>query len=219
MTRATATDENTTLLIYGGSFDPPHRAHIDLPLAAGRAVGAEVMFVPAGSPPHKPGSSITPAEHRLAMLRLALAGRAGCSISTIELDRPGPSYTVDTLVCLRRQLPPRTKLRLLIGSDMALCFHQWRDPHRIIQIAEPLVMLRPPVADAGSLLDQLPADFGPDDKRRWVDRIVPVPWMDVSSSDLRNRLARGDYDHPAVRSNLDRSVIDYIRRHRLYTSV
>lgn len=206
------------LLIYGGSFDPPHRAHIDLPLAAARALGARLLFVPAGSPPHKSGRPITPAAHRLAMLKLALADHPECGISTIELDRAGPSYTVDTLSELRRTTPPGTALRLLIGADMAAIFYQWREPRRIIELAEPAVMMRRPI-DAAGLLEKLPRDLPESERRAWLNRIIEIPLIDAASTDLRGELEQGRYDSPGVRENLPPRVLEYICENGLYRAV
>lgn len=197
-----------SLLVYGGSFDPPHRGHVELPFAACKAAGADgVLYVPAGQPPHKPDRPITPAHHRLAMLKLALGHRPDAAISRYELDNPGPSYTVKTLEHLRDTLGARVRLRLLIGADMAACFGQWKQPEKIIELAEPLVMLREPYTEP-----ELMAKLGPS----WSGRFVPVPRVDVSSTELRVHLAgRMDFA-PAVVEHVHPDVARYIRQHRLY---
>lgn len=196
--------------MYGGTFDPPHRAHVALPAIVAEKVGAAgVIYVPARRPPHKPADNRTPAEHRLAMLQRALAGQPHARVDTCELDRVGPSYTVDTLRDLRRRHGEAAELRLLIGADMALIFDEWREPEAIERLAEPIVMLRPP-HDRDALLDALP----PATRPRWATRIVPVPLIDVSSSAIRRAAAEGRLDQ--VAGDLPPGVADYIREHHLY---
>lgn len=198
------------VLVYGGTFDPPHRAHVLLPAEARAAVEAEgVIYVPAGRPPHKAPSD-TPGHHRLAMLKLALAERSDACISELELNRPGRSYTVRTLEALREQIGPGVTMRLLIGADMALIFGQWHRAERVEELAEPVVMLRPPY-DREALLESLPAD----QRDRWARRIVPVSAMDIASTDLREKLHAGRIDD-SVRAALPTAVLNYIQNHGLY---
>ncbi|MHB1157700.1 MAG: nicotinate (nicotinamide) nucleotide adenylyltransferase [Phycisphaerales bacterium] len=201
------------LIVYGGSFDPPHRAHVALPFEAAKQVGAAgVVYMPAGQPPHKQGRAITPAHHRLHMLRLALGGREDATICTWEMDRPPgqPNYTVDTLEHLRRELGEDVEMRLLIGADMALIFEQWREPGRIERLAEPLVMLRPP-EDADGLLSH----FSAESRERWRGRIVVTSQLDISSTDLRHRLSHGLPLEPP--DALEPGVLAYIREQGLYS--
>jgi nicotinate-nucleotide adenylyltransferase len=207
-----------TLLIYGGAFDPPHRGHVELPPRAAEQIHAHgVLYVPTGEPPHK-SPTAAPAEHRLAMLRLALGDRSDCAISTWEIEHAGPSYTVRTLEHLRQELPG-VELRLLIGADMAASFYgKWKDPRRIIELAEPVVMLRPPYGDPEAMLTALPDDLPEPERRAWRDRLVTLPTIEAASTDLRRALAAGRYDDPAVRERLPSAVLDYIRQHRLSES-
>ena len=96
--------------VFGGTFDPIHLAHLAVAESARDSLGLErVLFIPAGVPPHKPGQAITPAVDRLAMVEAAIAGNPAFAASRIELDRPGPSYTVDTLDVARRTSDPRPR--------------------------------------------------------------------------------------------------------------
>ncbi len=206
------------VILCGGVFDPPHRAHTGLPaLARDAAVpGAWLVFVPASRSPFKSAPLATDAD-RLAMLKLSLAPLPRSAIWTDELDRarPGePSYWIETLARARRALGPGVELRFLIGADQALGFHRWREPRRILELAEPLVMLRSPAEHANALADGLrSAHFWSDHEiDRWLDRIVPVPIFEVSGTAIRARLAAGEREIP----ELDPSVLDYIRRGRLY---
>lgn len=203
------------LVVFGGSFDPPHRAHVELPFHVAGALQADgVLFIPAGLPPHK-ARQVPPAEHRIAMLELALGDRPDAAIWRGEIDRPGPSYTVDTLAQLRRELGDGVDLRLLIGADMAAIFYQWREPGRILELAEPVVVMRPPV-DPDMLLRTLPDDLADADRQAWAKRIVPAPLLDVDSTRLRAALAGGRFDDALVRDMIPPAVLEYIRRHRLY---
>jgi len=122
-----------TVLLFGGSFDPPHRAHTALPRIVAERIGADVVaYLPAGRAPHKLDREQTDPRHRLAMLRLALQDEPGTIVLTDEIDRaPGePSYTVDTLERLHGRVSPGTTLRLLFGGDQLHIFDTWRQPER-----------------------------------------------------------------------------------------
>jgi nicotinate-nucleotide adenylyltransferase len=200
------------IILFGGSFDPPHVAHVALPMAVREAVGAElVAYVPAAKAPHKLDKVQTDPLHRLAMLRLALGGVDHAAVVTDELDRAAdglPSYTVDTLEALRMRLGPGVRMRLLIGADQVRIFDKWREPGRVIELAEPLVMVRPPDT-RGSLLGALADDRA---REQWAPRLVDVPAMDVSSTDIRGRVARGG----SIKGMVCPAVERYIREHGLY---
>lgn len=176
-----------------------------------RHVGADgVLYVPAAHPPHKMAGPVVQGRHRLAMLRLALGERDDAAISTFELDTPGTpgkGYTVDTLEHLRRELPG-VELRLLIGADMAAMFDQWHQPDRLIELAEPLVMMRAPY-DPHALAAKLGDE-------RWAGRVVPVEPIDISSTEIRAAIREGRWDAPVVTDNLHPAVLRYIREHGLY---
>lgn len=199
------------LLIFGGSFDPPHRAHIELPGRVRETLGADtVVYIPAGRAPHKLDREQAEPAHRLAMTHLAVADDPHAVVLPIEIERnPGePSYTVHTLETLRTMLDPDAVMRLLIGVDQMLIFDQWYQADRIIELAEPVVMLRPPET-ADSALAALPPDA---DHEAWQARLVDVPLIDLSSSDLRRRVARGQ----SIVGDVPDTVADYIARHGLY---
>jgi nicotinate-nucleotide adenylyltransferase len=201
------------ILLFGGSFDPPHRAHVELPQQAGRAIGAGLIaYIPAGRAPHKLDKEQTDSRHRLAMLRLALQDKPGpipTAVLTDEIDRgpDNPSYTVDTLSAIRERLGPDVELRLLIGADQLRIFDQWREPERIVALAEPVVMVRPPDTRA-TLLNALPTD----QREAWRDRLVEVDAIDLSSTNIRERLATGQ----SVDDLIAPSVAAYARQHILY---
>ncbi|MHC4220696.1 MAG: nicotinate (nicotinamide) nucleotide adenylyltransferase [Planctomycetota bacterium] len=200
------------LLIFGGTFDPPHVAHTALPPLVARRLGcARILYVPAALNPLKTGLVAAPAEHRLAMLRLALDRVPDAEISRLELDRPGPSYTVDTLEALHAQVEPGTELHLLIGSDQALTFEKWKRWQRILELATPVVMVRPPL-DEESYRRRLQETYSAEQARRWLDWTAAVPYMDIDATGLRQRLAEGS----DVRGMLPPAVLAYIRENGLY---
>jgi len=213
------------LILFGGSFDPPHEAHVSLPLAAMRKVNADlVIFIPSGVSPFKCHAYQTPAHHRLNMLRLALHDIPQVHILTDEIQRfihtplslkpdapiTNPTYTVDTLEALHKQLNGHIQLRLLLGTDHLQTFHQWRNPQRIIELAEPLVMVRPPDTHTSALL-ALPSQ---EDRQQWATRLVVVPRVDVSSTHIRQLVAQ----HKSIRGLVAPCVEAYIMQHRLYES-
>jgi nicotinate-nucleotide adenylyltransferase len=206
-------DDDRLLLVYGGTFDPPHVAHVRQPDRVRRALGADaVVYVPAAISPHKLETPPTPAVHRLAMLRLAVGARPWARVWTDELDRAEadpqtPSYTVDTLERLRRLAPDAARLRLLIGADQLRAFDRWHRAERIVELAEPVVMVRPPDTSA-AVLEALPADR----RGAWRERLVAIEPMDVSSTAIRAGLRDGDLPSGL----LDPAVRRYLDEHRLY---
>jgi nicotinate-nucleotide adenylyltransferase len=199
-------------IVFGGSFDPPHRAHVEWPRRAAKAIGAErVLYVPARINPLKQQTPPASPEDRLAMLRLALADDPRSEIRTLELDRDGPSFTIDTLRSLAeeaRAAEPPAELVLLVGADAALGFPKWRDPSAIASLAEVAVMLRPPF-DEGSFRSasaQAWRDAGlePALEPRWV--------LDLGADLASSTAARRD----AADDHLPAAVAAYIREHRLY---
>jgi len=201
-----------SLIVFGGSFDPPHRAHIQLPLMARDRLDFEaVAFIPAAISPFKRDAPPAPAEHRLRMLELALADEPSAIILTDELDRSDnetPSYTIDTLEHLRDRLPRDATMRLLIGTDQLKRFDRWYRWRDIVSIAEPLVMIRPPHAHQ-SLSDYLPEGFG---VAEWRGRFVELPIRDISGTEIRERIQAGQpIDHL-----VPRAVAEYIEANGLY---
>jgi nicotinate-nucleotide adenylyltransferase len=198
--------------IFGGTFDPVHLGHLILAENC-REQGRldQVWFVPAAAPPHKLDRPITSFERRVEMLRLAVAGNPAFQISELERDRPGPSFTVDTLTELRRQHPDHDFF-LLIGSDTLADLPLWREPAHIVDLAELLVWLRPgyPSLTAG----QLQATLRLPETSRVQLQVVEGPLINISSSDLRRRAATGR----TLRYQVPRAVEVYVETHRLYAT-
>lgn len=223
------------VIIVGGTFDPPHRAHLDLPLAvrSGWCRGAGVdesrtwlVYVPAARSPHKPAGPIASDAQRVAMLTAALVGGARTLIWTDEIDRApntGESFSVVTAQRARTTLDARpsgsaTVLRWLIGADQAAAFHRWREPRRLISLAEPIVMLRGVKASAADLDAQLAATgvWSSDELAAWSARVVAAPRLDHSATVIRAALAAPTLDRAALARALGHQVLAYITREGLY---
>jgi len=167
-----------------------------------------VIFVPAGDPWRKAGEEVTPAEHRLAMVRLMVAGDPYFEVSTMEVERPGPSYTVDTLETLRRQHGPGLELYFIVGEDALHDLPRWKDPSRILSLARLAVAPRPhgsevAEADLDAAVPGLSERITP----------LPMPTIDISSTALRERARAG----LSLRYLVPLAVEEYVRRYGLYT--
>lgn len=206
------TDRIERILIYGGTFDPPHLAHTKLPpLVCDQLDCDRILYVPARLNPLKRDDPPADNAHRLAMLTIALADVPNAEICTLELERDGPSYTIDTLKQLRDRYGPGVKFVLMIGADQALEFHQWKSWQQILELAEPAVVLRQPW-DEQSFAAELRQRYGEEEARQWLSRVVRTPMIEVSSTDVRRALAaRGRLD-----GKVGAEVHDYIERHGLY---
>lgn len=187
--------------VLGGTFDPPHLAHLVLAESARESLDLDqVWFIPAGRPPHKPVQRLSPAKVRMALLRRALGGIPGFRALSIEIDRRGPSYTVDTLEQLHRRYPT-VEWWLLVGTDMLRDLPNWRRPRRVLELAGIAAMARP-----GS-----PPGW-PAKLPRVRYRRVDAPRLDISSTELRERVARG----ASIRFLVPEAVEHYIQRQHLY---
>jgi len=192
--------------VLGGTFDPPHLGHLILAETAASALGLErVLFVPAGEPPHKQGQRISPAADRLAMLERALAGNARFDISRVDLDRPGPHFTVDMLALLGKA-HPGAALYFILGGDSLADLLTWRDPVGVIEAARLAVMRRPGAAlDLDVLAQRIPGAGARLD-------VVDAPMIGISGSALRKQIGQGR----SVRYQIPDAVLEYIQAHGLY---
>ena len=194
--------------IYGGTFDPIHIGHLVLAEQCREQCHLdEVWFVPAAEPPHKRESVISPARARCDMIEFAISGHSQFRLSTLEVDRPGPSFTVTTLEQLHAADPTR-ELFLLIGADSLRDLPQWRDPQRILELATIVAVNRghQPMPDRSSVDDRL----GPAVRSRLL--FAEMPTIDVSASNLRQRVAAGQ----SIRYLVPRAVEAYIHQHNLF---
>lgn len=187
--------------MFGGTFNPPHVAHlIGAQFAVEQLALDRLLFIPANIPPHKEDHEIVEPEHRLAMTRLAIAGNPAFELSDVEIARDGKSYTIDTIRALLNSHNP-SELFLLIGLDMLAIFDTWKDSEAILEEATVAVMLRP-----GNTIDEIPAEL-----RNRV-QIVRMPQMDISSTMIRERANK----RLPLRYFVPEAVGAYIEEHRLY---
>ena len=204
-------DRFGALLLFGGSFDPPTRAHVELPERVRARLGFDaVLYVPAKVSPFKVETPPASAGHRVAMLRLALAGRGDRVVivtDEVEAEDAAPSYTIDTVREVRAAMREGASLRLLLGGDQPASFERWREAEALFELADPVVMVRPPQS-RGALLASLPIGSRP----RWHGRVVEVEPMHASATAARRQLQRGG----DTRDLLPESVARYSREHGLY---
>jgi nicotinate-nucleotide adenylyltransferase len=204
------------VLLYGGTFDPPHRFHARLPRAvADRVLGerAHVVYVPAARNPLKRRGPVASDADRVAMLRLTLGGTSRAHVWTDEIDREGASYTIDTVRRLKRLLPAGSTVRLLIGADSAAGFHRWKSARAVVREAEPLVMPRTPIVRVDELFAVLALTdyWSANELAAWCGRMAPVGPEDMSSTRVREVLAAGGRPR-----ELDDEVVGYIASRGLY---
>ena len=209
--------------ILGGSFNPVHLAHLRAAEEVREAETLdEVRFVPAAFPPHKEAATLVTAAHRRRMVELAIEGIPGFVLSTAELDRPGPSYSVDTLRVLRTELGEATRIVFIIGRDAFAEFESWKEHAAIFELCDVVVMTRPPA----------PITLTPNDiplaarDAFWYDsssgafrhrsghvlKLQRITALDISAASIRARVAAGR----SIRFLVPSAVERYIAAHGLY---
>jgi nicotinate-nucleotide adenylyltransferase len=213
--------------VFGGTFNPIHVCHLHIAARVLALLALDrVVFVPASVPPHKAKEDLAPAHHRLEMVRLAVAGWPGFEVDDLELARPGPSYSADTMEEFRRRYPD-DELYFLMGIEMFIDLATWREPHRLLAACRVAVMARagrrfaevtglPWVGDTPrevlARLDAVPGeaalDLGP--PARVV--LVKLDPCEISSTQIRQDLAAGH----SVKKVLPGPVHSYILRQKLY---
>ncbi len=192
--------------ILGGTFDPPHIGHLILGEYAVEALDLDcLLYVPAADPPHKRDRRKTSVEHRLAMLRLALSDNRHFCLSRIDLDRPGPHYSLDMVRIAQAQYPD-AKLYFVMGGDSLRDLPTWNRPAELLTLCWFAVMERP-----GEDVDPHMHDAAlPGLAQRVI--ILKTPVLEISSSEIISRLREGR----SVRYLVPDSVLAYIARHELY---
>lgn len=197
--------------ILGGTFDPPHIGHLALAQeAAARLRLDRVWFAPAADPPHKRGRVGASASDRAAMVELAIADNERFALERVDLDRPGPSYTVDTLDILRARWGPDVWIGFILGWDMLLYLPKWHDPAAVLARLDALIVARRPGAlDEEGALARLETTLP-----GLRERLKPLdaPQLEISSTGLRERIAAG----LPVRYLTPDPVRAYISEHGLY---
>lgn len=193
--------------VMGGTFDPVHIGHLAAAEEARAQLGLEqVIFVPAGIPPHKMDEEVLPAKHRLAMVKLAISSNSHFTVSRVDIDRPGPSYTVDTIKLLRDELGAETEIYFIMGSDSLMELPTWHEPRQLIHLCRLAVMTRPGYnIDLESLDEVLP---GISSRVQFID----MPHLAISSSDLQWRVREG----LPIKYQVPQEVEEYIYAYSLY---
>jgi len=188
--------------VMGGTFDPVHHGHLVAASEVKSRFGLdEVVFVPTGTPWQKSHQTVTPAEHRYLMTVVATASNPGFTVSRVDLDRPGITYTIDTLRELSAQRPG-AELYFITGADALAQILSWKDADELFELARFVGVTRPG--------HQLSADGLPGDRVSMLE----VPALAISSTDCRARVCRGE----PVWYLVPDGVVQYIAKHRLYAS-
>lgn len=194
--------------VLGGSFDPVHLAHLLLAETVREALALDlVLFVPTGVQPLKQGRPVTPSEHRVKMLELATYDNPYFDISRVDVDREGPSYTVDTVRHLREAWGGEgLQMWFIIGADSLASFPMWRDPSGILSQTRLAVVGRPGVSvDSAALEERLPGITASVDQ-------VEAPLLEISATDIRQRVTTGR----SLRYRVPDAVREYIEVNALY---
>ena len=193
--------------LFGGTFDPPHVGHLILASEAKSQLElTRVLWTVTPDPPHKQDQTITPFEHRLAMVELAIRNEPSFELSDIELNRPGPHYTVDTIKLLVKE-NPEAEIVPIIGGDSLNDLPTWHRPKEILYTAHWVGVMRRPgeKTNLQELEHELP---GISSKIHYVD----APLLEIASREIRNRVATGK----PFRYYLPESVYEYIEQNHLY---
>ena len=195
--------------ILGGTFDPVHLGHLKIAEEARLRLNLKkVLFIPTGQPWLKADQAISSAKHRLEMVHLATSSNHYFSVSTIETDRPGPSYSVDTIMILQQTLVDNAKLFFILGLDAFLELPQWKHPEQLIETCKLVVVTRPHCKqpDLTSLEKIVP---NVQTHIVWLE----IPPIEISSTDIRSRISSGRSLQQLVPPNVEA----YIRGHQLYS--
>jgi nicotinate-nucleotide adenylyltransferase len=195
--------------VLGGTFDPIHIGHLIVAEEARVKLGlGEVLFVPVGQPWLKVDHAITPAIHRVEMVRRAIATNSHFRLCTIEVERPGPSYTVDTITMLQRQLGAQIKIFFILGCDSLAELPLWKEPQTLVQLCRLVAVPRldSVLPDLKSLESSIPGI---------IDSVIQLdmPIIGISSSDIRERVAEG----LSIRYLVPEEVEKYIVEQKLYS--
>lgn len=194
--------------ILGGTFDPVHLGHLIIAEEARERLELDrVIFVPAGQPWLKAEQPVAPVWHRIRMAELAVASNPRFQVASNEVERAGPSYTVDTLEELRQKLGAETTLHFIMGMDALEQFHRWKEPERLLELCHLVVVNRPghQAVDVGNVMPRYPQASG-------KVTLLSAPRIEISSTDIRRRAAQGI----SFRYQTPEAVEQYILEHGLY---
>ena len=186
-----------TLAIMGGTFDPIHYGHLMAAEQVRHRFNCDkVLFIPAARSPHKTDSVISPAKHRLAMTRLAIASNSYFEVSTLEINRSGLSYTIDTIKAIKKIYCPK-QLYFITGADAILGIAEWKNPEELLKLCYFVAVSRP-----GYDIDNL--------QQKIIS--IDIPALAISSTEIRRRVRAGE----PVKYMLPESVEEYIKKQQLY---
>ena len=205
------TSDAPVVALFGGSFDPIHYGHLISARSVAEHLGiTRIVLIPAAQPPHKTGRPLASVEHRLQMTRLAVQGDPLFEVSDIEVQRPGPSYTIDTVMQFGRRLPDAPPLAWLIGADSLPELATWRRIADLLDRVRIVTMSRPAagIPDLTGLVDLV----GERTVARLLADRIDTPQIDISATNIRARVARKQ----SVRYLVPDDLALYIDEHRLY---
>lgn len=204
---------SSDILLFGGTFDPVHCGHVEVAraLAGVRGFGC-VVFVPSATPPHKP-AAVASAADRVAMLKLVCTDDALFEVTEVELARPGRNYTYDTVRALQDKYGGSARLHWLIGADMLAELYKWYRAAELVELVEFVIAIRPPWdTKMDEIFSTLAEHFPPDVIERLRAAVVDTPLVDVSSTEIRRRVAAGE----SIVGLVPDAVAGYIASHELY---
>ena len=191
--------------IIGGTFDPIHTGHLLIAEEARVSLGLEeVVFIPTGQPWMKSDMRLSPPQHRLSMVRLAIASNPFFRASTVEIDRPGPTYTLDTLEEMHREAGGKIDFYFILGMDSLVEFHRWKEPAEILELCTLVTALRPGSRDHDlGFLDVI----RPAASEKVV--LLEGPAVDITGTEIRRRVAQGLPVRYQVPEEVERSIHRY----------
>lgn len=198
--------------VLGGTFDPIHLGHLIVAEDVRQKLElGEVLFIPAGRPwlKLKEEKCVTPAKHRLAMVKLAIASNPYFKVSPMEIERPGPSYSIDTVLELKAKLGAQAEIYFIVGPDALADFPKWKEPARLLQECQVVGVGRPRHTQVDLRILDLSV---PGASKRIM--LLDVPQIDISSTEIRRRVAEG----LSIRYLVPEAVEEYINEHELYMS-
>ena len=197
--------------ILGGTFDPVHAGHADLACGASRALDLDsVLFIPNANPPHKQGIKITSYEHRVSMLAITLDDCEEGELCEVETKTSAPNYTIDTVSSLRKLYGKEAEFFLLLGSDEARGLAKWKEPHKLLETVEVVVV--PRIGSDIAQIECLLSSLGEDAVRKLGANALYLEIQDISSTQIRRKVARGE----DLGRDVHPGVAAYITEHNLY---
>jgi nicotinate-nucleotide adenylyltransferase len=199
------------IILFGGSFDPVHRGHIQMAqFAMSYLHVGRLIMIPAARSPHKMNPPVAEGQDRMEMIRLAIRGVAGLEVSDIELKRPQPSYTYDTVIAFREQFDFPAPLYWLVGADAIVDLPYWYRIGELLDRCQLCIMYR--AGYERPSLKALLAHFRPDQIDALERHVIPTPLVDISSTEVRRRVASGQVGEDILCPD----VLEYIVKNKLY---